>query len=264
MFKHKKHLGQNFLINKNIIKKIAEIGIINKDTNILEVGPGSGTLTQELIKRKPRKIFAIEFDKDLKPDLEKIKNNCNNFDYTISDALTFDEKKIFNKNVIIFGNLPYNISLKLLIKWIYSEPWPPFYNQMVLMFQKEVAERIIATSNSKKYGRISILSDARLKVQFHFNILKKEFTPEPKVDSTVLSFTPKKNSNFKLEDLDILSELTKNIFNTKRKMVSKILKKIFNEKELQIIDFNNIKNLRPENLDFNFYYRLVDLIKSRS
>ena len=264
MFKHKKHLGQNFLINKNIIKKIAEIGIINKDANILEVGPGSGTLTQELIKREPRKIFAIEFDKDLKPDLEKIKNNFNNFDYTISDALTFDEKKIFNKNVIIFGNLPYNISLKLLIKWIYSEPWPPFYNQMVLMFQKEVAERIIATSNNKKYGRISILSDARLNVQFHFNISKKEFIPEPKVDSAVLSFTPKKSSNFKLEDLDILSELTKNIFNTKRKMVSKILKKIFNEKELQIIDFNNIKNLRPENLNFNFYYKLVDLIKSRS
>ena len=264
MFKHKKHLGQNFLINKKITEKIAEIGIINKDSNILEVGPGTGVLTQELIKRKPRKIFAVEFDKDLKPELEKIKNNYNNFDYTISDALTFDEKKIFNKNVIIFGNLPYNISLKLLIKWIYSEPWPPFYNQLVLMFQKEVAERIIATSNNKKYGRISILSDARLTVKFHFNISKKEFTPEPKVDSTVLSFTPKKNSNLKLEDLDILSELTKNIFNAKRKMVSKILKKIFDEKELQIINFNNVKNLRPENLDFNFYYKLVDLIKSRS
>ena len=219
MFKHKKHLGQNFLINKDIIKKIVDIGIINKDSNILEVGPGTGALTQELIKREPRKIFAIEFDKDLKPNLEKIKNNYNNFDYIISDALTFDEKKIFKKNVIIFGNLPYNISLKLLIKWIYSEPWPPFYNQMVLMFQKEVAERIIATSNNKKYGRISILSDARLKVKFHFNILKKEFTPEPKVDSTVLSFTPKKKNNLKLDDLNILSELTKNIFNTKIKMV---------------------------------------------
>jgi 16S rRNA (adenine1518-N6/adenine1519-N6)-dimethyltransferase len=135
---------------------------------------------------------------------------------------------------------------------------------MVLMFQKEVAERIIATSNNKKYGRISILSDARLNIKFHFNISKKEFNPKPKVDSTVLSFTPKKNSNFKPEDLKILSELTKNIFNTKRKMVSKVLKKILNEKELQIIDFNNIKNLRPENLDFNFYYKLIDLIKSRS
>jgi len=264
MFKNKKHLGQNFLINKNITKKIAEIGIINKDSNILEVGPGTGVLTQELVKRDAKKIFAIEFDRDLKPELEKIKNNFNNFDYIISDALTLDERKIFKKNVIIFGNLPYNISLKLLIKWIYSEPWPPFYNQMVLMFQKEVAERIIASSNNKKYGRISILSDARLNVKFHFNISKKEFNPEPKVDSAVLSFTPKKNSNFKLDDLNILSELTKNIFNTKRKMVSKVLKKIFNEKELQIIDFNNIKNLRPENLDFNFYYKLVDLIKSRS
>jgi 16S rRNA (adenine1518-N6/adenine1519-N6)-dimethyltransferase len=264
MFKHKKRLGQNFLINKDIIKKIADIGIINKDANIIEIGPGSGSLTEELLKRNPKKIFAIEFDKDLSNYLEKIKNNYQNFNYEISDALTFDEKKIFKKNSIIFGNLPYNISLKLLIKWIYSDPWPPFYDQMILMFQKEVAERIVATSNNKKYGRISILTNARLDVKFHFNISKKEFNPEPKVDSSVLSFTPKKNTNFKLKDLNILSDLTKIIFNTKRKMISKTLKKILNEKELKVIDFNNIKNLRPENLDFSFYYKLVDLIKSRS
>lgn len=264
MFKHKKRLGQNFLINKDIIKKIADIGIINKDANIIEIGPGSGSLTEELLKRNPKQIFAIEFDKDLSNYLEKIKNNYQNFNYEISDALTFDEKKIFKKNSIIFGNLPYNISLKLLIKWIYSDPWPPFYDQMILMFQKEVAERIVATSNNKKFGRISILTDARLDVKFHFNISKKEFNPEPKVDSSVLSFTPKKNTNFKLKDLNILSDLTKIIFNTKRKMISKTLKKILNEKELKIIDFNNIKNLRPENLDFSFYYKLVDLIKSRS
>jgi 16S rRNA (adenine1518-N6/adenine1519-N6)-dimethyltransferase len=264
MFKHKKRLGQNFLINKDLIKKIADIGIINKDANIIEIGPGSGSLTEELLKRNPKQIFAIEFDKDLSNYLEKIKNNYQNFNYEISDALTFDEKKIFKKNSIIFGNLPYNISLKLLIKWIYSDPWPPFYDQMILMFQKEVAERIVATSNNKKYGRISILTDARLDVKFHFNISKKEFNPEPKVDSSVLSFTPKKNTNFKLKDLNILSDLTKIIFNTKRKMISKTLKKILNEKELKIIDFNNIKNLRPENLDFSFYYKLVNLIKSRS
>ena len=264
MFKHKKKFGQNFLINKDIIKKIADIGIINKNTNIIEIGPGSGSLTEELLKRNPKQIFAIEFDKDLSNYLEKIKNNYQNFNYEISDALTFDEKKIFKKNSIIFGNLPYNISLKLLIKWIYSDPWPPFYDQMILMFQKEVAERIVATSNNKKYGRISILTDARLDVKFHFNISKKEFNPEPKVDSSVLSFTPKTDTNFKLKDLNILSDLTKIIFNTKRKMISKTLKKILNEKELKIIDFNNIKNLRPENLDFSFYYKLVDLIKSRS
>ena len=264
MFKHKKKLGQNFLTNKEIIKKIADIANINKNTNIIEIGPGSGNLTEELIKKNPKEIYAIEFDKDLTNYLETIKKNCKNFNYAISDALTFDEKSIFKKNSIIFGNLPYNISLKLLIKWIYSDPWPPFYNQMILMFQKEVADRIIAKSNTKKYGRISILTDARLNVQFHFNISKKEFSPEPKVDSSVLSFTPKKNSNFKLEDLNILSNLTKIIFNTKRKMISKTLKKLLNEKELKIINFENIKNLRPENLDFNFYHKLVDLIKSRS
>ena len=264
MFKHKKKLGQNFLTNKEIIKKIAEIGNINKNTNIIEIGPGSGNLTKELIKKNPKKIYAIEFDKDLTNFLEEIKNSYKNFNYIISDALSFDEKSIFKNNSIIFGNLPYNISLKLLIKWIYSDPWPPFYNQMILMFQKEVADRIIAKSNTKNYGRISILTDARLNVKFHFNISKREFSPEPKVDSSVLSFTPKKNSNFKLEDLNILSNLTKIIFNTKRKMISKTLKKLLNEKELKIINFENIKNLRPENLDFNFYHKLVDLIKSRS
>jgi 16S rRNA (adenine1518-N6/adenine1519-N6)-dimethyltransferase len=264
MFKHKKKLGQNFLINKDIIKKISEIGSINKNSNVIEIGPGSGSLTEELIKRNPKEIFAIEFDKDLIHHLDKIKNNYNNFNYNISDALTFDEKSIFKKNSIIFANLPYNISLKLLIKWIYSDPWPPFYDQMILMFQKEVAERIIATPNHKKYGRISILTNARLDVKFHFNISKKEFYPEPKVDSSVLSFTPKKNANFKLKDLSILSDLTTIIFNTKRKMISKTLKKLLNEQELKIVDFDNIKNLRPENLDFSFYYKLVDLIKSRS
>jgi 16S rRNA (adenine1518-N6/adenine1519-N6)-dimethyltransferase len=264
MFKHKKKFGQNFLINKDIIKKIADIGSINKNSNIIEIGPGSGNLTEELLKRNPKEIFAIEFDKDLTNHLDKYKNNYKNFNYKITDALTFDEKSVFKKNSIIFGNLPYNISLKLLIKWIYSDPWPPFYDQMILMFQKEVAERIIATHNHKKYGRISILTSARLDVKFHFNISKKEFNPEPKIDSSVLSFTPKKNINFKLKDLNILSDLTKIIFNTKRKMISKILKKLLNEKELRIIDFNNIKNLRPENLDFSFYNKLVDLIKSRS
>ena len=141
MFKHKKKLGQNFLTNKEIIKKIAGIANVNKNTNIIEIGPGSGNLTEELIKKNPKEIYAIEFDKDLTNYLEKIKNNCKNFNYAISDALTFDEKSIFKKNSIIFGNLPYNISLKLLIKWIYSDPWPPFYNQMILMFQKEVADR---------------------------------------------------------------------------------------------------------------------------
>jgi 16S rRNA (adenine1518-N6/adenine1519-N6)-dimethyltransferase len=264
MFKHKKKLGQNFLINKEIIKKIADIGNVDKNTNIIEVGPGSGNLTEELLKKNPKEIFVIEFDKDLSIYLDKIKNNYKNFNYKISDALIFDEKSIFKKNSILYGNLPYNISLKLLIKWIYADPWPPFYDQMILMFQKEVAERIIATSNNKKYGRISILTDARLDVKFHFNISKKEFNPEPKVDSSVLSFTPKKITNFKLKDLDILSDLTKVIFHAKRKMISKTLKKLFNEKELKIINFDNIKNLRPENLDFSFYYKLVDLIKSRS
>jgi len=264
MFRHKKSLGQNFLINKEIIKKIADIATITKDTNIIEVGPGMGSLTKELLNRNPKRIYAIEYDKDLITSLEETKNNYNNFDYEINDALNINEKNIFEKKAIIFGNLPYNISLKLLIKWIYSNPWPPFYSQMILMFQKEVAERIVANCNNKKYGRISILANTRLHVKFHFNVSKKEFNPEPKIDSSVLSFYPKQKSKFTLKDLDILSELTKTIFNNKRKMISKVLKKNFNDEELKVINFDTIKNLRPENLDFNFYYKLLDLVKRRS
>ena len=264
MFRHKKSLGQNFLINKELIKKIADIATITKETHIIEIGPGMGSLTKELLKKNPKKVHAIEFDKDLVNTLEVLKKDYNNFSYEINDALNVDEKKIFNKNVIIYGNLPYNISLKLLIKWIYSDPWPPFYDQMILMFQKEVADRIIANCNHKKYGRISILTNTRLDVKFHFDVYKNEFDPRPKVDSSVLSFYPKQKSKFTLKDLNILSELTKTIFNNKRKMISKVLKKNFSEKELELINFDKIKNLRPENLDAEFYYKLLDIVKRRS
>jgi 16S rRNA (adenine1518-N6/adenine1519-N6)-dimethyltransferase len=264
MFRHKKSLGQNFLVSKEIIEKIANIATITKESNIIEIGPGAGSLTKELLKKNPNKLHAIEFDKDLINSLEEIKKDHNNFTYEIGDALSVSEKKIYKENVIIYGNLPYNISLKLLIKWIYSDPWPPFYDQMVLMFQKEVADRIIANSNQKKYGRISILTNTRLDVKFHFNVSKNEFNPPPKVDSSVLSFYPKPKSKFTFKDLNILSELTKTIFNNKRKMISKVLKKNFNEKELEIINFDKIKNLRPENLDSDFYYKLLDIVKRRS
>jgi 16S rRNA (adenine1518-N6/adenine1519-N6)-dimethyltransferase len=263
MFRHKKSLGQNFLINKEIIKKIADIATITKESNIIEIGPGTGSLTRELLKKNPKNIHAIEYDKDLINSLEEIKKDHNNFSYEISDALTVNEKKIYKNNVIIYGNLPYNISLKLLIKWIYSDPWPPFYDQMILMFQKEVADRIIANCNQKKYGRISILTNTRLDVKFHFNVSKIEFNPQPKVDSSVLSFYPKQKSKFTLKDLNILSVLTKTIFNNKRKMIAKALKKNFSEKELEIINFDKIKNLRPENLDSDFYYKLLDIVKRR-
>ena len=265
-FAHKarKRFGQNFLTDQNIINRIVTSINAKPSDRLIEIGPGQGAITQQLIQACPQ-LQVIELDRDLIPILLAQFAKYPEFAIHQQDALRFDFETLMigEQPLRIVGNLPYNISLKLLIKWIYSDPWPPFYDQMILMFQKEVAERIVATSNNKKYGRISILTDARLDVKFHFNISKKEFNPEPKVDSSVLSFTPKKNTNFKLKDLNILSDLTKIIFNTKRKMISKTLKKILNEKELKIIDFNNIKNLRPENLDFSFYYKLVDLIKSR-
>ncbi len=263
MFRHKKKLGQNFLVNSEIINKIVELGNINQKTNIVEIGPGAGNLTLALLKKNPKKIHSIEFDKDLKNNLENIKKNYGNFSYEISDALKVDESKIFNEKIIIYGNLPYNISVPLLIKWISTKIWPPYYDKLILMFQKEVAEKIIAQNNSKKYGRISILCATRLNVKFNFNVNKENFFPQPKINSSVLTFTPKKVSLLNNQELSILSQLTAKIFNNKRKMIGKSLKKIFTDNELIELNFEKIAKLRPENLDNSIYYKMVKLINKR-
>ena len=237
MFKHKKKLGQNFLINEEIIKKIADIGKVDKNTNIIEIGPGSGNLTEELLKKNPKEIFAIEFDKDLSNYLDKIKNNCKNFNYKISDALTFDEKSIFKKNSIIYGNLPYNISLKLLIKWIYSDPWPPFYDQMILMFQKEVAQRAASKEGSKVYGVLSVLIQAYYDVEYLFDVNSDCFTPPPKVQSGVIRLTLKKEMlQAKSERAFII--LVKTAFNQRRKTLRNAVKSLFTTEVLQDELFN--------------------------
>jgi len=260
----KKKFGQNFLKDKSTLKKIVEIGNINSESEVIEIGPGDGSLTNEILQKKPKSLFAIEIDNSLSKILNEIKKKNHNFDFAIADAVHFSEEKIFKRNCIIMSNLPYNISTTLLLKWIFLKKWPPFFSRLILMFQKEVADRICAKSGEKNYGRLSLVTKARLETKFHFYVSKNLFYPSPKVDSCVVSFTVNSETNFNNNELMILSNITNIIFNKKRKMIGKTLEKLLTLEERKKIDYDNIKTKRPEDLDFKFYQYLVNLLSNRT
>ena len=190
MIKAKKSLGQNFLIDDDVINKIVNTcNIFNK--TVLEIGPGTGNLTRAILQKKPKKLFVIEKDSSLCDLLEKkFKDKIKIYN---SDVLNFDEKSLTNEKITIFGNLPYNISTEILCKWIVNLRDDYFwFDQLTLMFQKEVANRIIANFNSSNYGRLSILSNWKLNIVKICDISSNSFLPKPKVDSSLLFFTPKK------------------------------------------------------------------------
>ena len=171
MIRYKKSLGQNFLHDKNIINKIVKIGNISEDKVVLEIGPGSGNLTNEIIAMNPKKLIAIEKDANLLKKLKKKFENINNLKF-INDDILKCINLISEKNVVVFGNLPYNISTQILANLILLKKWPPWYSNLIFMFQKEVADRIIAKTNTKEFGRLSVLSNWRLEIKKHFNVSK--------------------------------------------------------------------------------------------
>ena len=171
----KKSLGQNFLIDKNIINKIIKIGNIDNDKVVMEIGPGYGNLTEAINEMSPKKIFAIEKDKKLFLFLKDKFRNQKNVSIINDDILNIIKKKNLKKNIIIFGNLPYNISTQILAKFICIKEWPPFFKKIIFMFQKEVADRILAKYNTKEYGRISVLANFRLEMVENFKISRNCF-----------------------------------------------------------------------------------------
>ena len=257
--KFKKSLGQNLLIDKNIIKKIVKVGNLNLKSHVLEIGSGTGNLTREILSYSPKKMWAIEKDYQmyLKLNNDNMKNNS--FKIFNEDALKFDEKKLLAKNIIVFGNLPYNISTQLLIKWIMSSKWLPWYSCLILMFQKEVADRIIGKVNSNAYGRLSIMANFRLKIKKEFDVSKNCFFPKPKVDSSVISFYPIKNIIYKSVKMKNLEFITRNFFSNRRKMIRKKYYKIFKTNEVKNA-LNLDLSLRPENLNPEIYYKLSSLL----
>ena len=258
LYKAKKSLGQNFLIDKNIINKIINIGNINKSKIIVEIGAGYGNLTTAITVAKPKRIFAIEKDKKLFSFLNDKFRNYKNIKIINDDILNLIGKKNLGKNVIVFGNLPYNISTQILASLIMLKKWPPWYEVLILMFQKEVASRILAKPHTKEYGRLSVLSNWRLEIKKHFDVSKNSFFPKPKVDSTLLSFKPKKNNLFDLKNPKSLEIVTRVLFSNRRKMINKNFKKLFNQNMSISKNLNLDLSVRPEELNYETYYKIAE------
>ena len=249
----KKSLGQNFLNDKNIIDIIINSGDLTENDTVLEVGPGTGNLTEKIILKKPKKFFAIEKDKSLAKRLnEKFREKIILIN---DDILKINEKNYSNDPMIVFGNLPYNISTQILVKWIRYNNLHNTFKKFILMFQKEVADRIIANTNSKKYGRLSILTTWKMNVKKLLEVSPNSFYPKPKVNSTVLLLEPKSDF-FKIKNPKNLEHITNIFFNQRRKMVKHPLKILFKNTETVSKKLNiNIED-RPQNLSPSKYFEL--------
>jgi len=251
--KAKKSLGQNFLIDREVLEKIVSItDITNKD--VLEIGPGSGNLTTYILKKKPKKLYVVEKDDDLAILLKE------KFDTEIEiindDILKVSESTISDQKLSVFGNLPYNISTEILSKWILNIGSNFWFDSLVLMFQKEVADRIISEFNNSNYGRLSILSSWKLNVKKILDIKPQSFSPRPKIDSSLLLFTPKENF-FKLKDPKNLEKITRIFFSQRRKMLKKPFNQVFDNGKEVAEKFGIDLNLRPQNLEPEVYFKLV-------
>ena len=257
-FRAKRSLGQNFLIDKNILKKIVETGNISKEDNILEIGPGSGNLTEYIIKSKPRSIIVVEKDFELIKILEnKFKKNIKIIN---NDVLKLTDS-FYNDKFVIFGNLPYNISTKILSNWCLSKKVE--FKKLILMFQKEVADRIIAKVNTKDYSRITILANWKFNIKKIFDISPESFYPKPKIKSTLLEFIPKKNV-IKIENSKNLENITKIFFSQRRKMVKKNIMRLFKNFESLSNKIDIKLTDRPQNISVDKFLILVKEYENQS
>ncbi len=252
-FFSKKSLGQNFLIDEKVLNLIVDLGKINSKDTVLEVGPGTGNLTEKIIKKCPKRFIVVEKDKNLSLFLKKKFNN--DIEIINDDILNYNQKFLYKKKIIIFGNLPYNISTQILISWIKVDDLNKFCKKFILMFQKEVADRILADFNSKNYGRISIISSWKMEIEKIIDIHPNSFSPSPKIKSSLLVFKPK-DTYFNLKNPKNLEHVTNIFFNQRRKMIKKPLKFLFKNYEKVAEELSLDLTLRPQNLSCLTYYKI--------
>ena len=253
MIKAKKSLGQNFLTDRNILKLIVD-SVSIKNKTILEVGPGTGNLTSFILKNNPKKLFVVEKDDYLAENLNE--NFKDQLIIINDDILNIDETLLFDEKVTVFGNLTYNISTEIISRWIINLKENFWFEHLVLMFQKEVADRIIAKFNTSTYGRLSILSNWKLDIKKICDIKPGSFSPRPKIDSSLLFFSPKENFH-KIKDPKNLEKITRIFFSQRRKMLKKPFNQLFNGNKKILEKLKIDLNLRPQNLDFDTYYKLT-------
>ncbi len=253
----KKSLGQNLLVDKNIIKKI--LNLINfKDRNVIEIGPGKGALTDEIIKKGPKTLTLIEKDTELVKFLKNKYNLKKKIKVINNDILKFNFDIINKKKVIVIGNLPYNISSQILIKIIKYNSLKNKFDDLIFMFQKELGDKIIGKFPSKNYGRLSIIANLRLNIIKKFLVSANCFFPKPKVTSMVIQFKPIKKNYYNFKDISNLEKITNLVFSNRRKIIRKRINKILNQKALSQIPELNL-NLRPEEISPKIFYKITEL-----
>ena len=257
----KKSLGQNYLIDNNFLKKIVDIVKI-KNKHVIEIGPGKGALTNEILVRQPKSLLIIEKDFKLYENLKEKYFNNNKVKILNADILKFNIEKFIKYNSCIFGNLPYNISSQILIKFIKFKIWPPRFKDLVFMFQKELGEKIVGKYPSSNYGRLSIISNYQLTIQKKFLVSANCFFPKPKVTSMVIHAKPKKNNLFTIKNLNNLEKITNILFSSKRKMINKNILKLIDRNKIKKIPGINLKS-RPLEIKPDIYYKIAELYERK-
>jgi len=260
----KKSLGQNFLFDLNLTRRIARAAGPLENTAIYEVGPGPGGLTRALLMEGAAKVIAVERDARCLPALAEIAAVYpGQLDVVQADALELDESKLFGgKPVRIAANLPYNVGTALLVKWLTVETWPPFWQSLTLMFQREVAERIVAPPDTEHYGRLSVLAQWRTRPKILFDVSRQAFTPPPKITSSIVRIEPldRPIAPCELRDLEKVTEAG---FGQRRKMLRQSLKQIVPDAEALLGAAGVEPTARPEQLSVAEFASLARAYRAR-
>lgn len=256
----KKSLGQNFLLDLNLTSKIARYAGNLDQFDILEIGPGPGGLTRSLLNEGARKVVAIEKDSRCIEALEEIQATFpGRLKLLQGDALSTNASEHLADPVRIIANLPYNIGTELLVRWLTSKTWPSFWQSMTLMFQKEVANRIVASPGSKAYGRLSVMSQWRCDTKIAFNVPASAFTPPPKVESTLVHFESLKKPKFPAE-VEVLEFVVSKAFNQRRKMLRGALKGYFQNVEEGLLSIGVLPTKRAEDITVQEYCAMSQIL----
>jgi 16S rRNA (adenine1518-N6/adenine1519-N6)-dimethyltransferase len=253
----RKALGQNFLCDLNLTRRIARAAAPLAGFRVVEVGPGPGGLTRALLLEGAADVLAIERDERTRPALDEIARRWpGKVSALWTDALHLDWAGLLKPPVKIVANLPYNIGTALLLRWISMEPWPPPYSSLTLMFQKEVAGRITAAPGSAAYGRLSVLCQWRCTASRLFDVNRAAFTPPPKVTSSVIQLTPREAPLFPCS-LRSLENVTAAAFGQRRKMLRSSLRSVFTSPEVILAPLGYRGTERAEDLPVEAFARLA-------
>jgi 16S rRNA (adenine1518-N6/adenine1519-N6)-dimethyltransferase len=260
----KKSLGQNFLLDLNLTGRIARAAGPLEGVNVVEIGPGPGGLTRALLAEGAQRVIAVERDDRALAALAEIAE-CypGRLDVIAGDALDFDPRaQLGGAPARVVANLPYNIATALLVRWLTVEPWPPWYDRLVLMFQREVAERITAAPGSKTYGRLSVLAGWRTQPRMLFDIAPSAFVPPPKVTSSLVEFVPR--SAPLACDARALQRVTEAAFGQRRKMLRQSLKSLGVDPLALLSDAGIVPTARAEEIPIEGFVALTRAFKNRA